>query len=157
MIDLQRPVVTIIVERNGGNCTEILLQRRRKPGDEFDGVLELPQGKVEHHESIFCAAARELREESGLHLESLKDALGNDLRECPDLHGFVALLCVVDVQHNYLALVLLGTADGIAQDTSEAIEHRWVGRSELADVLKSERIFPLNVPMIEAYIQRAAQ
>jgi 8-oxo-dGTP pyrophosphatase MutT (NUDIX family) len=46
----------------------VLLLRRAGTGF-FDGLYSLPGGHVEQGESIFQAAARELKEETGLHAE----------------------------------------------------------------------------------------
>lgn len=53
--------VHVIVERDG----RVLLMRRAGTGF-FDGLLSLPGGHVEPGESLRVAAAREMREETGL-------------------------------------------------------------------------------------------
>ncbi len=56
--------VHIVCEREG----RVLLMRRAGTGF-FDGLYSLPGGHVEPGESVFEAAARELREETGLQAE----------------------------------------------------------------------------------------
>ncbi|MCL2876847.1 MAG: NUDIX domain-containing protein [Betaproteobacteria bacterium] len=56
--------VHVLCEREG----RILLLRRAETGF-FDDLYSLPGGHVEHGESILQAAARELKEETGLQIE----------------------------------------------------------------------------------------
>jgi 8-oxo-dGTP diphosphatase len=58
------PAVFIIVEKNN----EILLLRRSNTG-YADGMYTLPAGHVEAGESIIQSAVRELKEETGLHVD----------------------------------------------------------------------------------------
>lgn len=151
--DLQRPIVSIVVERTGAQGIEILVQRRCKPGDPYDGVLEFPQGGIEQNESMFEAAARELYEESGLRLRSLVDYGGEDLQKNRDVQGFQPLACVRDVENGFLGVALVGKAEGATRTTPEAKDHQWIKIEDLSSLLIGERIFPLNVPMIHAYLE----
>jgi ADP-ribose pyrophosphatase YjhB (NUDIX family) len=56
--------VHIVCERDG----QVLMMRRAGTGF-FDGLYSLPGGHVEAGESVFAAAGRELREETGLRVE----------------------------------------------------------------------------------------
>lgn len=67
--------VHIICERDG----RVLLMRRAGTGF-FDGLFSLPGGHVEAGESVRAAAARELREETGLVVDTA------DLRFCGVVH-----------------------------------------------------------------------
>lgn len=63
---------TIIPVVVGGIIKEgriLLLRRKKKP---FQGLWSLPGGKVESCESVTDAIAREIREETGLHVESME-------------------------------------------------------------------------------------
>ena len=63
---------TIIPVVVGGIIKEgkiLLIQRKKKP---FQGLWSLPGGKVESCESVTDAMAREIREETGLHVESME-------------------------------------------------------------------------------------
>lgn len=153
---LQHPIVSIIVERVTGDGPEILIQRRRKQGDPYDGVLELPQGGIEQQESLFEAAARELLEETGMRLRSLQDNRGHSLSVSRESHAFRPLACVHDVQNDFIGIAFVGQADGSPRDTPEADRHHWINVRELPAMLERERIFPLNLPMIQEYIRTAS-
>lgn len=153
MTDLQRPIVSVVVERTGAQGLEVLVQRRCKRRDPYDGVLEFPQGGIEQNESMFEAAARELLEESGLRLRSLVDCDGEDLQKNHNVQGFLPLACVHDVENGFLGVALVGKAEGATRTTPEAKDHQWIKVEDLAGLLAGERIFPLNVPMIHAYLE----
>lgn len=153
MRGLQHPIVSILVERASPDGPEILIQRRLEPGDPLDGVLELPQGGIEWHESLVEAAARELREESGLRLLSLVDGGGQPIPGSRELQALRPLACVHDVENGFIGLAFVGSADGTPHDTTEADHHHWVDVRDLPAMLERERIFPLNVPMIREYVR----
>lgn len=57
------PVVALFIEREDNH---ILLVQRRHIGTPFDGLYDLPSGKVDGNETLRQAAAREAFEETGL-------------------------------------------------------------------------------------------
>ena len=61
-----RPAVTVdtVVFGRGGDGVQVLLIQRDKP--PFEGAWAAPGGFVDMHEELEVAAARELREETGL-------------------------------------------------------------------------------------------
>jgi len=60
-----------IIERNGHNDVEILVQMRNKP-HEGSKCIELPGGRFEEFESLVDALRREVREETGLELSFIE-------------------------------------------------------------------------------------
>lgn len=85
-----RPVAAVLAVVRRGD--QIALVRRANAPDA--GLWGFPGGKIEHGETMFQAAERELREESGLEGRATKvlctlDAIG------PDDHHFIliAVLC----------------------------------------------------------------
>lgn len=158
MAKRQRPVISMLVVRGSGQGTEILLQRRTKDADDdtpYAGFLELPQGKVQSGESIQDAARRELLEETGLRLDcttfgeerpAVVSETTSQLLVCRPL------LVVADKIQNHIGIAIVVTAEGNVTPTAEASGHEWVLVSAMRNVLQSERIFPLNRPMIEEYL-----
>lgn len=59
--------VRAIIERDGPNGTEIIIQKRVKPKEE-ETPYELPGGRLDKYEPWLEGLKREVREETGLHL-----------------------------------------------------------------------------------------
>ena len=61
------PCVGAIIEKTMNGEKHILVQTRQKEnGNETNGLLELPAGKIREYEDIFSALHREVKEETGL-------------------------------------------------------------------------------------------
>ncbi|WDH84111.1 NUDIX domain-containing protein [Paenibacillus urinalis] len=59
------------VERDSKQGTELVIQSRNKPGQEY---LELPGGRIELYEPIYQALIREVEEETGLKVTRIEGA-----------------------------------------------------------------------------------
>ena len=61
-----KPCVGAIIKKVVGNEPYILLQTRQKEdGNETNGMLEIPAGKIREYEDVFSALRREVWEETG--------------------------------------------------------------------------------------------
>jgi 8-oxo-dGTP pyrophosphatase MutT (NUDIX family) len=148
------PVVSLVVEHI--DCGRgILLQKREKLEPVLlNGLFELPQGRVRRGESILECAERELREETGLynfraHRSSIREAFVRN-----ESLQFINSLIVSEAgEHSYLAVCLIGTAQGTERGSSESSSPSWHAREEVSELLASNRIFPLNVPMLRWYLE----
>ncbi|MCA9726254.1 MAG: NUDIX domain-containing protein [Candidatus Eisenbacteria bacterium] len=122
-----------------------LLQRRRKPGDPYDGFWELPGGRVHRGESIHHCLMREVAEETGLHVqevlgqrgEQASDRLGGGVRVLSPLVT-VEVTAPGPIFGQYYACQARGTA----RDTAEGNAHRWITPAEF-------RATYLDVPISE--------
>ena len=117
-------VVMIMTDEPG---EKILLSRefRLAPGQ---WVYNFPAGLIDEGEDIDTAAARELREETGLKLVSIDDHIG----ESYSAVGF----------SNEMNVVVVGKCEGEIQksDSSfEEIEAAWYSKEEVRELLKTER------------------
>lgn len=69
---IERLVVAALLVRKN----KVLLLRR-KPEEFMGGMFELPSGKVEQGETLTGALKREVKEETGLTIQTVQDYLGN--------------------------------------------------------------------------------
>jgi 8-oxo-dGTP diphosphatase len=159
---LQRPVVCILAVRaRACEGYELLLQSRVKPDDDtpYNGYLELPQGKVEANETLSDAVHRELREETGLTVTRF--LAGGESGAASGVETSVLttsqpLICVTDSAQNHIGLGVVVEVSGEFQETAEADGHAWFTPGELVSLLPGSRIFPLNVPMVRAFLDSAS-
>lgn len=146
------PVVSVIIERPGPP-QEVLLQERSKvEAGQFRGLLELPQGRLRQGETILECAEREVLEETGLVLFSpttqvqISEINGEVLA-----HGDFQVVCESGV-HSFLAVCIVGTAEGTPRGSEESTNPQWYGRTSILELLRSNRVFPLNVPMLQRFL-----
>jgi len=149
-------VVSMIVEKVENKKKYILLQKRKYLFTEphYYNVWELPQGKIEPNESIMDTAKRELFEETNLELS--QNLLHNNSTIINDIQ-----LERVDVltsvfskgSMNYLGLCLLVNVKGKVKSNIQDNEPQWIGIKDLKRILLEEKIFPLNIPMLERYFE----
>lgn len=149
---LTSPVVSVIVERTSDR-SRILMQRRTKPeGPGLGGLLELPQGRIRAGESLYQCAIREIEEETGLTGFRANAEIDSTLIGSESLEALTSVVCVSETgYHSYLAVCLIGNADGSPRASSESSEPRWVSREEVITALSESDIYPLNVPMLVSY------
>lgn len=135
--------------------SRVLLQTRSKNwAGRYRGLLELPQGHLDAHESLLECAARELREETGL------AAFAPLARTAPSTersHGeqltSVESLVVSEVgDQAYMAVCIVGTACGTPRGSAESSSPHWCSRETVKGLLAEARVFPLNVPMLRWYL-----
>lgn len=132
--DPARPVVAVLaITRREG---QVILVRRANAPDA--GLWGFPGGKIEHGETMFLAAERELREETGVDSRAMEilsalDAIG------PGDHHFVliAVLC------------RWVTHEPVASD--DALEARWFGLDDLGAITAtaSQGVIDLAASTIE--------
>lgn len=116
--------VVLIIHNEDGS--KILLNRefRLAPGK---WVYNFPAGLIDPGETPEQAAARELREETGLHLDSIDDFI-------PASYSAVGF-------SNEKNVCIVGTASGEfakSSSTAEEIEAGWYTRGEVRELLKRE-------------------
>lgn len=145
------PVISIIVEHST-LAGYVLLQRRTKPEPAtLCGLFELPQGRLRQGESLADCAKRELSEETGLeNFRLLRGAARSNIL-AETLETVEAVAVVETGQHSYLAICIVGSADGAPRASAESSEPRWHSRDEVLHLIASHLVFPLNVPMLLSY------
>lgn len=160
---LQRPVVCVLAVRAlGTEQFAVLLQRRTKAKDDtpYNGYMELPQGKVGRNESLTQAAQRELVEETGLTIRRFLaggERAYATVAETSVLATSQPFVCVSDPVQNHIGLCMVVEVSGEPRSTKEASGHRWYGRTELDVLISAKNLFPLNVPMIRAFLDTSPE
>jgi len=112
------PAVSAAVIRGG----QILMVRRRNPPNA--GLLALPGGKVEAGETLHQAAARELREETGVVAIPQQVLTAIDVFD----HDAAGQL----TQHFVIVVIRLVWQGGVEAAADDASELRWMNLEALA-------------------------
>jgi 8-oxo-dGTP pyrophosphatase MutT (NUDIX family) len=144
-------IAILVVNRQG----KVLLQERTKPGDEFYGYLELPQGRLRHRESILACAQRELEEETGLKGFRPAQSVSDEIIERTSVQYLTGVAVGMVGRKTYLAIAIMGNADGRPRNSSEGHSHRWWGAEAVEELLLARRVVPLNVPMLRSFVATA--
>jgi len=157
------PYVGGIIERNNHGTTEILIQTRWKPNRDplYSGTFEFPAGVLDRpFENVFDALRREIREETGLILKSVKgesktrvfSPRGNDAS-----FAFRPFCCTQQLKEGkpWVGFIFIcEVEDGeITSQKEEARDGRWMRVEEVKKVFteKPERFFTLELPAWEYY------
>ena len=141
---LAKPCVGAIIEKTENNERYILIQTRQKEdGNETNGMLEIPAGKIREYEDIFSALRREVLEETGLKITKVygeNDVISNQV-------GGVTTIsfepyCVTQKLSGAYSIILntfLCEAEGnLLNHTNETQNIRWEKISNVERLLKEE-------------------
>ncbi|MFJ2832848.1 NUDIX hydrolase [Streptomyces sp. NPDC087263] len=114
---------------------------------------------VLQNETLTAAVHRKLREETGLTVTRF--LVGGESGSASGVETSVLmtshpLVCVTDSAQNHIGLCVVVEMSGESQETAEATGHAWFTPSELVSLLPQSRILPLNIPMVRAFLDSAA-
>ncbi len=124
---------------------EKILLLRRHPDKSYGNHWNLPAGKMEEGETTRLAAARELKEESGIDIqEEALNFLGTLFFKTEALHFTFHLYYFSTDQELFLQLSEEETVEGKWWDWNEKIDPLIPGGTEVLDFCKS-KISDLNV------------
>lgn len=155
-----KPCVGAIIEKSIGGIPHILLQTRQKPGgDETNGKLEIPAGKIREYEGIFDALRREVREETGLRITKISgEEAVVPMHSCgADTISF-APFCVTQNLSGAYSIILLTficQAEGELLERSDETEDiRWMPVSAVRRILaeEPERFFFMHLHALRKYL-----
>lgn len=157
------PCVGAIIERDNGGVTELLLQTRWKPNSDpvYSGMFEFPAGKLDlPFECVFDGLAREIYEETGLKLKTIKnDDRTNVISSNKDdkIIGFRPFCCIQQLRNGapwigFIFVCEVHSGELITQ-ISEAKDTRWVPKNEVEQMYRKspERLFGFELPAWEYY------
>jgi len=154
--------VSAIIERFHNGQWEVLLQTRWKPIEDpkHSGLLEIPGGRIELGEDVYPALKREVREESGLEIESIKPRKETVTK---GKLGEVSIAFLPFCGERYLGSNFVGfafvcTAKGELRKKGvyDAKEPRWVQFAELKRLLlnEPEKIYSYHLSTLKYYVEQ---
>lgn len=164
-MSMQIPFVAGLIYKDVNEKREFLIQTRWKPEKDpiYSGTIEFPAGVLDiEYETVFDAVAREIREETGLTLNSFieKDCTtimtsnGDD-----EILGFRPFCCIQQLKSGkpWVGFIFLCEVnDGPFIPQSEEVRDiRWMPEHELKKLFNSEKsaFFGLELPAWEYYFR----
>lgn len=154
--------MSAIIERFKNNEWEVLLQTRWKPGEDskHSGMLEIPGGRIELGEDVYDALKREVSEECGLTIESIKP--GKEI-VTEGKFGEVGLAFVPFcgerfIGSNYVGFVFVCSAEGRLRRKGliDGKEPRWMPLAELKRLVQDEpeKLYSYHLSTLKYYVEQ---
>lgn len=158
------PCVGAIIEREKNGVKEILIQKRWKPDIDplYSGTFELPAGVLDKpFEHIYETVRREIREETGLTLKSIKSDSQTDMfsPRNDSSFGFRPFCCVQQLSQGrpWIGFIFVCEVEEgeIISQQSEAKEAEWISVANLQKLFVShpEQFFTLELPALSYYLK----
>lgn len=155
-----KPCVGAIIEKTVDDEKYILLQTRQKEdGEETNGMIEIPAGKIREYENIFSALRREVWEETGLKITKIQgesDIVSNQVGDITTIS--FEPYCVTQNLSGAYSIILntfLCEAEGDLLDCTDETENiRWEKVSNLEQLIKEkpEKIFFMHLNALKKYL-----
>lgn len=154
-----KPCVGAIIEKVIDNEKYILIQTRQKDdGNETNGMIEIPAGKIREYEDIFAALRREVLEETGLKITKI---YGEELSVSTQTSDVTTIsftpYCITQNLSGAYSIILhtfLCEAEGsLVESTNETENIHWVKISEMKQLLREhpEKIFFMHINALRKY------
>ena len=154
-----KPCVGAIIEKSIDNEKYILIQTRQKEdGNETNGMIEIPAGKIREYEDIFSTLRREVWEETGLKITKI---YGEDASVYIQTGSVTTVsfnpYCITQNLSGAYSIILntfLCEAEGeLLKHTNETENIHWAKATGVAELLKEhpERIFFMHINALKKY------
>jgi 8-oxo-dGTP pyrophosphatase MutT (NUDIX family) len=157
------PYVGGIIERRNNDETELLIQTRWKPDRDpiYSGTFEFPAGVLDKpFEDVFEALKREIKEETGLKLKSIKgesktkifSPKGNDAS-----FAFRPFCCTQQLKEGkpWIGFIFICEVEEgeIVSQEEEAKDAKWFAKEDLRKIFEEtpEKLFTLEIGAWEYY------
>ena len=160
------PYVGAIIERDNNGNKEVLLQTRWQTLHDplYSGTLEFPAGTLDKpYESVYEAVAREIREETGMTLKTIKGKDGTKIyspQGTDEIMAFRPFCCTQQLKNGkpWVGFVFIcEVEDGEPKaQPSETRDPQWAAVSEVKELFERspERFFGLELPAWEYYFKQ---
>ena len=156
-----KPCVGAIIEKVIGNERHILIQTRQKEdGNETNGMLEIPAGKIREYEDVFSALRREVWEETGLKITKI---YGEDTSVSTQTGDVTTIsfnpYCVTQNLSGAYSMILntflCETEGDLIESTNETENVHWERVSEIERLLREnpEKIFFMHISALKKYLK----
>jgi len=154
--------VSAIIERFHDGQWEVLLQTRWKPDEDakHSGLLEIPSGRIELGEDVYPALRREVKEECGLEIESIKPGRQTLTKgKFGEVSiSFVPFCGEGFLGSNFVGFAFVCTAKGELRRKGvyDAKEPRWVLFAELKRLVlnEPEKIYSYHLSTLKFYVDQ---
>lgn len=155
-----KPCVGAIIEKIINNEKYILVQTRQKEdGNETNGMIELPAGKIREYENIFSTLRREVLEETGLRITKI---FGEDLSVRTNTGNTETIsfepYCITQNLSGAYSIILntfLCEAEGDLIERSNETENiHWAKASDIKQMVidTPEKIFFMHINALRKYL-----
>lgn len=152
--------VGAIIEKVTDNGKYILVQtRQKKDGNETNGMIEIPAGKIREYEDVFSTLRREVWEETGLKITKI---YGEDSLVCTQTGDVTTIsfnpYCVTQNLSGVYSIILntfLCEVEGnLIEATNETENVHWEKVSEIERLLREnpEKIFFMHINALKKYL-----
>ncbi|MBQ8585907.1 MAG: NUDIX domain-containing protein [Butyricicoccus sp.] len=155
-----KPCVGAIIEKTENDEKYILIQTRQKEdGNETNGMIEIPAGKIREYEDIFSTLRREVWEETGLQITKIhgeNDAVSTRVGDVTTIS--FEPYCITQNLSGAYSIILhtfLCEAEGELLDhTNETQNIRWAKISEVKSLIKEapEKVFFMHINALKKYL-----
>ena len=134
--------------------------RQKEDGNETNGMLEIPAGKIREYEDVFSALRREVWEETGLKITKI---YGEDTSVSTQTGDVTTIsfnpYCVTQNLSGAYSMILntfLCEAEGdLIESTNETENVHWERVSEIERLLREnpEKIFFMHINALKKYLK----
>ena len=155
-----KPCVGAIIEKTENGEKYILIQTRQKEdGNETNGMIEIPAGKIREYEDIFSTLRREVWEETGLRITKIQgesDIVSTQVGDVTTIS--FEPYCVTQNLSGAYSIILntfLCEAEGdLLEYTNETQDIRWEKVSEIKRLIEEspEKIFFMHINALKKYL-----
>lgn len=156
------PMVSCIIEREHKGQIEVLIQTRWKPHEDpiYSGLFELPGGKIRSFENVFDTLKREVKEETGLNVVSVKAEKTKKYsikKDCA--FAFKSFCCLQQLKSGrpWVGFVFIVQAKGkVCRKGDDNKNVHWIKKSDLKTIFDNnpKKIFTLHLGVLDMYFRQ---